>query len=282
MKQCLVLSGKGGTGKTTIASAFIYLNQSKQFADCDVEAPNLHLVYKQGEKQSTPYHGLAKAIIDPDQCLGCGLCYEYCRFNAIEKEGGYHVNPYKCEGCGVCGYVCPENAITYEQMVDGSVDLYTHDYVFSTGSLKMGSGNSGLLVSEVKKQLDKSREGIAIVDGPPGIGCPVIASMSGVDFILLVTEPSMSGFSDMKRLIQTIQKTKTPMGVCINKYDINEKISGQIKDYLKKQSIPLLGQVPYDQRVSVAINGQRQLMEDDHDVSREIKKIYNQAMVFLT
>ena len=282
MKQCLVLSGKGGTGKTTIASAFIYLNQSKQFADCDVEAPNLHLVYKQGEKQSTPYHGLAKAIIDPDQCLGCGLCYDHCRFNAIEKEGGYHVNPYKCEGCGVCGYVCPENAITYEQMVDGSVDLYTHDYVFSTGSLKMGSGNSGLLVSEVKKQLDKSKEGIAIVDGPPGIGCPVIASMSGVDFILLVTEPSMSGFSDMKRLIQTIQKTKTPMGVCINKYDINEKISGQIKDYLKKQAIPLLGQVPYDQRVSDAINGQRQLMEDDHDVSREIKKIYHQAMVFLT
>jgi MinD superfamily P-loop ATPase len=281
MKQLLILSGKGGTGKTTVASAFIDLNQTKQFADCDVEAPNLHLLYKQGKKTSQDYHGLAKAKIDPDQCIQCGACLEHCRFNAIEYIDTYQVNPYKCEGCGVCGYVCPAGAIEFESLVDGYIETYEQDYFFSTGSLKMGSGNSGLLVSEVKKQLNRDDQALTIIDGPPGIGCPVIASMSGVDFILLVTEPSMSGFSDMKRMIQTIKRTKIPMAVCINKYDINEKITQQIIDYLLVEAIPYLGQIQYDRDVNVWINHGRNIMESNHEVAHQIKKIYDRVQDLL-
>jgi MinD superfamily P-loop ATPase len=275
MKQLLILSGKGGTGKTTVASAFIHLNQAKQFADCDVEAPNLHLIYKKGNKTSLDYHGLAKAKIDPNQCIRCGACQEHCRFNAIDHRDTYQVNPYKCEGCGVCGYICPVDAISFESMVDGQIETYEEDYYFSTGSLKMGSGNSGLLVSEVKKQLKHDEQGITIIDGPPGIGCPVIASMTGVDFILLVSEPSMSGFSDMKRLIQTIRRTRINMAVCINKFDINLAISDKIRDYLIKENIPYARQIQYDQDVISWINQGKNIMESDHDVSHQIKQIYD-------
>ncbi|QWC00103.1 ATP-binding protein [Mycoplasmatota bacterium] len=277
MKQLLILSGKGGTGKTTIASSFIRLAKSKQFADCDVEAPNLHLMYKKGSKDSKPYYGLKKAFIDQDVCVECGLCKDHCRFNAITDDDGYKVNPFKCEGCGVCGYVCPANAIDFQQSTDGSIDLYQDNYRFSTGSLKMGSGNSGLLVSEVKKQLQDS-EGLTIIDGPPGIGCPVIASMSGVDFILVVTEPSMSGFSDMKRMIETIRKTKTPLAVCINKYDINKDISNNIKDYLYENNINFIGELPFDKEVNNLINQSISLVDTDNPVGVEIKNIYKQVI----
>lgn len=274
MKQLLVLSGKGGTGKTTISSSFIKLAQSDQFADCDVEAPNLHLMYKKGEKHTKPYHGLKKAIINQDVCIGCGLCKENCRFHAITYENGYHVNPYKCEGCGVCGFVCPANAIHFEQSIDGSIDLYQDNYRFSTGSLKMGSGNSGLLVTEVKKQLNNGSERLTIIDGPPGLGCPVIASMSGVDFILVVTEPSMSGFSDMKRMIETIQKIKIKFAVCINKYDINENISQQIKNYLILENINFVGELPYNDEVNDLINHGITLVESNNPLGLKIKEMY--------
>ncbi len=281
MKQLLVLSGKGGTGKTTIASSFIYLNQTKQFSDCDVEAPNLHLMYKSGKKESKPYHGLAKAFIDPQKCINCGLCFQHCRFNAIENAQSYSVNPYKCEGCGVCGYVCPADAIYFESMVDGSIDLFKKDYLFSTGSLKMGSGNSGLLVSEVKKQLDRSYDGLTIIDGPPGIGCPVIASMSAVDYILIVTEPSMSGYGDMIRIIETIKKARIHLAVCINKHDINPLMTQQIEDYLDNNQIPYVGVIDYDKEVSDLINRGINIVETESTVGKQIRNIYQNMMELL-
>lgn len=278
MKQLLILSGKGGTGKTTLASSFIQLSKTKQFADCDVEAPNLHLMQKAKAHVSKPYRGLAKAVINQDDCINCGLCMRHCRFNAINHSDGlYTVDPYKCEGCGVCGFVCPKEAIDFEQMIDGSVDLYEGDKRFSTGQLKMGSGNSGLLVTEVKRQLNEY-DGLTIIDGPPGIGCPVIASISGVDFVLIVTEPSMSGFSDMKRMIQTIKKARVRHAVCINKYDINEEISKMIVTYLQHEDIDYVGHMEYSKRVSELINQGIAVIESKEKIADQIKRIYEKVM----
>ncbi|MGE4379131.1 MAG: 4Fe-4S binding protein, partial [Candidatus Izemoplasmatales bacterium] len=229
MKKILILSGKGGTGKTTVASNFINISQSRVFADCDVEAPNLHLVSMvKSEKKRENYYGLDKSIINQDLCLKCGLCKEACKFNAINfQDNKYVIDKYSCEGCGVCNFVCPANAIDSYQSIDGEIILYEEDKIFSTAKLKMGSGNSGLLVTKVKKELQShlKEDDLVIIDGPPGIGCPVIASMSGVDMILLVAEPSVSGISDLKRIIKTANSFHIKIAICINKFDLNKKLT---------------------------------------------------------
>ena len=279
MKKLLILSGKGGTGKTTIASCFIKLSKSNNFADCDVEAPNLHLLYKKGKENSKPYYGLKKAKINKEKCLNCGICQDNCRFNAIDyKDRQNQVNTYKCEGCGVCGLVCPNEAIDYIDSVSGSIDLYKNEYLFSTGSLKMGSGNSGLLVTEVKKQLDENYKRFTIIDGPPGIGCPVIASISGVDFVLIVTEPSYSGFSDLKRIIKTVKKFKINFGVCINKFDINLNLSNIIREYLFLNSYNYLGKISYSDKVDNIINKGELVIDFDYLIGEEIRKLFRQTI----
>ncbi|NLF82930.1 MAG: 4Fe-4S binding protein, partial [Candidatus Gastranaerophilales bacterium] len=225
MKQLLILSGKGGTGKTTIAGAFIKLSNAKTYADCDVDAPNLHLITEQSSQpEKTDFYGLPKAEINAELCLECDSCRQNCRFDAISANGKYKVDPYACEGCGVCEAVCPAGAVTLKPAVSGELMLYiSEEKVFSTAQLKMGSGNSGKLVAEVKKQMRTAATNteMAIIDGSPGIGCPVIASLSGVDMVLIVAEPSMSGMSDMERIIKTAAKFGTKTAVCINKFDTN-------------------------------------------------------------
>ena len=185
MRQLLILSGKGGTGKTTIASAFIKLSKAKAYADCDVDAPNLHLITAQSaEQKKTDYYGLPKAEINLELCIECDECRQNCRFDAITLDKKYKVNPFACEGCGVCEAVCPVEAITLKPDVAGELMLYTNEgEVFSTAQLKMGSSTSGMLVTEVKKQMKSAAAltNLAIIDGSPGIGCPVIASLSGVE-----------------------------------------------------------------------------------------------------
>ena len=202
MKQLLVLSGKGGTGKTTVAGTFVELSQAKAAADCDVDAPNMHLVLKQANApERFDYMGMDKALIDSETCINCGLCQRNCVFDAIdflpstnENKDQYKVSDFGCEGCGVCVYVCPVGAVSMMPSVDGALELFRNGRVFSTATLKMGSGTSGKLVSEVKQNLIKAapKEGFAILDGSPGIGCPVIASISGVHMVLVVAEPSVS------------------------------------------------------------------------------------------
>lgn len=284
MKQLLILSGKGGTGKTTIASAFIRLAGIKAYADCDVDAPNLHLVMDQEvQPKKTDYYGLDKAVIHQGRCIQCGLCKENCRFGAIKANSQFRVDYYGCEGCGVCQFVCPVNAISLQPAVAGELMLYAHDRVFSTAQLKMGSGNSGLLVTEVKRQMKSVDVGadVAIIDGSPGIGCPVIASLSGVEMALIVAEPSISGISDMERIIKTGENFQVKMAVCINKYDINAQNTARIEAFCKEKGLPLLGKIPFDSEAIWAINSGKSIADIDCDAGRAAKDIFDRAMELL-
>lgn len=269
MKQLLILSGKGGTGKTTIASAFIKLSKARAYADCDVDAPNLHLVMSQlAEPEVKDYYGLDKAVIDTDLCTKCDLCRQKCRFNAICIDGAdnnYKVDYFGCEGCSVCEYVCPVDAITMIPAVAGELMLYRGESIFSTAQLKMGSGNSGLLVSDVKKRLKSAAEDIdfAIIDGSPGIGCPVIASLSGVDMVLIVTEPSISGISDMERIIKTADNFQVKIAICINKYDTNIDNTKKIEEFCEKNNLLMAGKIPYDKEAVRAINNGQTIIDID-------------------
>ncbi|MEA5060454.1 MAG: ATP-binding protein [Candidatus Pelethousia sp.] len=287
MKQLLILSGKGGTGKTTIASAFIRLAGAKAYADCDVDAPNLHLVMEQSRNpQRTNYYGLPKAQIDGEACVKCGNCKDVCRFGAISSKGrSFQADPFACEGCGVCAAFCPAGAISLKPAVAGEKILYAGaEAVFSTARLKMGSGTSGMLVTEVKKQMRAAapREAeLAIIDGSPGIGCPVIASLSGVDMVLIVAEPSISGISDMTRIIKTADMFHTKIGVCINKYDTSPANSEKIKEFCRERSIPLVGEIPFDPEAVKAINSGKTIVDVACVCGSAVKAVYQNTRELL-
>ena len=285
MKQLLVLSGKGGTGKTTTAASFIEFSKAQAFADCDVDAPNLHLLMSmKKEPEEKMYYGSDKAHIDSEKCIGCGRCMKYCRFHAVYKKGtGYEVNPMACEGCGTCVAMCPVQAATLEEDVAGHLMLYKEDSVFSTAKLKMGRGTSGKLVSQVKcEMLENAKQvSLTIIDGSPGIGCPVIASISGVDMVLIVTEPSISGISDMKRILKTCHTFGTKTVVCINKYDTSVEKAQEIEEFCKKENIPFLGVIPYDPQVPKAINQGLSIAKVDCPARAALQEIYGKVINLL-
>jgi MinD superfamily P-loop ATPase len=288
MKQLLVLSGKGGTGKTTIATALIQLTQARVYADCDVDAPNLHLLMHQSsEPDQKDFYGLDKAVIHPEQCTACNLCRQHCRFEAIHVDpetGCCQVNPFACEGCGVCSFVCPAEAVSMEPAKAGELMLYTGDSVFSTAMLKMGSGNSGMLVTEVKKRMKKAAaptERLAVIDGSPGIGCPVIASMTGVDMILIVAEPSISGISDMKRVVETAQGLQAKMAVCINQWDNSPAHTDAIEAYCREMNLPVMGRIPYDPEVVKAVNRGKSITEVSCKAGEAVNHIHQQLITIL-
>lgn len=280
MKQLLILSGKGGTGKTTIASAFIRLSSTKAYADCDVDAPNLHLVMSQTtEPKRTDYFGLPKAEINTELCVQCGQCSQYCRFDAISTGTmGYKIDNFACEGCGVCEVICPVGAVSLKPAIAGELMLHVDgDKVFSTAQLKMGSGTSGMLVTEVKKQMKAvaaSDTELAIIDGSPGIGCPVIASLSGVNMVLIVTEPSLSGISDMERIIKTAAIFRTKTAVCINKYDTNLSNTERIESFCKEKGLPLAGKIPFDPNAVTAINNGQTISDIDCPSGKAVKEVF--------
>ncbi len=282
MKQLLILSGKGGTGKTTIASAFIKLANAKAFADCDVDAPNLHLLMHQPSKPNiSDYYGMDKAFIDTGKCKSCGICKENCRFDAIKLVNeGYKVDYYSCEGCGVCEEICPVEAIALKPDVAGTLTLYKDDNIFSTAQLKMGSGTSGKLVSEVKKQMRESVEGVdlAIIDGSPGIGCPVIASLSGINMVLIVAEPSLSGISDMLRIIRTAEKLNVKAAVCVNKYDTNVENTNKIISLCKELNLPFVGEIPYDSEAVKAINNGNSIVDVKCKAGDAVKDVFKNTI----
>ena len=278
MKQLLVLSGKGGTGKTTVASAFIKLAKVKACADCDVDAPNLHMLMQELEEPDrAEYYGLPKAEIHNDVCVQCGQCQQHCRFDAISFQQGYHIDPFACEGCGVCEVLCPVKAISLRPEIAGELKLYRNPLVFSTAQLKMGSGTSGLLVTEVKKRMHQAVENVklAIIDGSPGIGCPVIASLSGVDMVLIVAEPSLSGICDMKRIVETAQQFQTKIVVCINKYDTNIKNTEKVEDFCQKMNISFAGRIPFDPMAVKAINRGISIVDIECPAGMAAKEIFS-------
>ncbi len=285
MKQLLILSGKGGTGKTTIASAFIKLSNAKAYADCDVDAPNLHLIMDQPFKPvKTDYYGLPKAEINTGLCTKCDQCRQNCRFDAIKAGTHYTVDYYACEGCGVCEAICPAKAVSLKPAIAGKLMLYTGDSVFSTATLKMGSGTSGMLVAEVKKQMKRAASDteLAIIDGSPGIGCPVIASLSGADMVLIVAEPSVSGISDMKRIVETAEKHQMKMAVCVNKFDTNIENTKEIELFCEKYKLPFTGRIPFDPEAIKAINNALSIIDIDCAAGKAVKEVFNKTIKILS
>lgn len=282
MKRLLILSGKGGTGKTTVSAAFIKLSQAKAVADCDVDAPNLHLVMNQtAPPELTDFMGGDKATVQGDLCIGCGKCQTHCRFDAIKLvDGKAMVNEFSCEGCGVCSYVCPANAVTLHTDVAGSRALYLGDGVFSTATLKMGRGTSGKLVTEVKLAMIQSAPPceLAIIDGSPGIGCPVIASVSGMDLILIVAEPSQSGISDLKRLVKTVEAFQAKMAVCVNKYDTSPESTMEIESFCQAATIPFVGKIPFDKEAVKAVNAGYTIADIDCPAGTAVKELYQSVV----
>lgn len=278
MKRLLILSGKGGTGKTTTAAAFIQFSKSRAIADCDVDAPNLHIVTeKNNECKTKDFIGSNKAVIDENACVHCGICTEKCRFDAILDKGkSYYVDEYNCEGCGVCQYVCPKDAVRLVEDVAGEQKLYLGDAVFSTATLKMSRGNSGKLVTAVKLDMLKHapETELAIVDGSPGIGCPVIASVSGMDLVLVVAEPSISGLHDLKRLVKTADTLGTKLTVCVNKWDQSPENTECIVSFCEENKIPFTGKIPYDKTASKAINEGKSLAEIDCAARTALLEVY--------
>ncbi len=281
MKKLLILSGKGGTGKTTAAAAFIHFSGVRAFADCDVDAPNLHLVARDlGEPARFDFLGTQKAAIDPALCTGCDACRNACRFDAIRAENGRcAVNEFACEGCGVCMAVCPQGAVTMQDDVAGEVRLHRSARTFATAELQMGRGNTGKLVSEVKRTLTDAAkdEPLAIIDGAPGIGCPVIASMSGVDLVLIVAEPSVSGISDLERILKTAAVFETKPVVCVNKWDTSPEKTAAIERFCAENDIPFAGRIPYDTQASAAINAGKSIAEVDCPASRALRAVYDRV-----
>lgn len=284
MKQLLILSGKGGTGKTTVASAFIKLSKAKACSDCDVDAPNLHLILNYTSKpQISDYYALAKAEINTDLCIKCDLCKKNCRFDAITNKNSYKVDQFACEGCGVCEALCPVKAISLKPAKAGELMLYENETVFSTAQLKMGSGTSGMLVTEVKKQMVSSAKNanLAIIDGSPGIGCPVIASISGVDMVMIVAEPSISGISDMERIKKTADNFQTKIAVCVNKFDTNLENTKKIESFCAQNRLSFTGKIPFDPDAVKAINSGLSIVDLDCASGDAVQKVYDKTMKLL-
>jgi len=278
MKKILILSGKGGTGKTTVAASLIEYLNTKTIADCDVDAPNLHLLLKVKDPKEKDFIGSKKAFIDVDKCVSCGLCAEKCRFDAIHPfEGSYKVDEISCEGCSMCSLVCPSGAVSFYDDKSGTLQKYTEGYDFSTACLKLGRGNSGKLVSEVKRNMIiKDTEKYAVLDGSPGIGCPVIASISGVDWVMLVAEPTLSGFSDLKRIVSTAKAFELNLGLCVNKADINMEITQEIIDYCNAEGVYYLGLIPYDKSVLKALKNNKLIIDVPSAAGDALRNVFKE------
>ena len=277
MKELVVLSGKGGTGKTSIVGSFAALARSKVLVDCDVDAADLHLLLQPAVREEHEFWSGQVAMIDGGKCTRCGLCQELCRFKAIED---YRVNTISCEGCGFCSYICPAEAITMKENMAG------HWFISDTkhgpmvhARLGIAQENSGKLVATVRQQARKmaEKQGVDLVisDGPPGIGCPVISSLSGASLALLVTEPTLSGIHDLERVLGVCHHFGVQALVCVNKYDINEDNTHQIEGYCLSQGVEVAARIPFDNVVTEAmIHGVPVVEYNRNGVSHQIEALW--------
>jgi MinD superfamily P-loop ATPase len=285
MKQIAILSGKGGTGKTTITASFSVLAKNAVMADCDVDAPDLHMLLHPQIIETSEFKGSKLAVIDI-ACTKCGYCRENCRFDAITEN--FEVDTFACEGCGVCTVICPVNAVTLTERISGYAYISKTKYGFvSHAMLTPGESNSGKLVTLVRQNAKivakKENSDFIIIDGSPGIGCPVIASVTGVDVGLVVAEPTMSGIHDLERALQLLEHFRVTPIVCINMYDINEENTEKIVRFCKENEIEVVGKVPFNQVVTEAmVNGQPIVVFSPKcDVSKEIKQMWERVLSVL-
>ena len=284
MKEIVVISGKGGTGKTSLTASFAYLGGKDVIvADCDVDAADMHLLLQPDFADEDDFYSGELAHINQYECIQCGKCAEVCRFDAIPVlKGRYVVDPLACEGCGYCARVCPTDAITNKDLNVGKWYIST----IKTGSmmvharLGIGADNSGKLVAKVKSEAkdiaEEERVDYVLVDGSPGVGCPVVSSLSGAAFVVLVTEPSVSGLHDLKRVYELVHKFNIKAGCIINKSDINMGMTEQIEQFLKEENILHIANLPYDETFTKAMtNGQTIVEYADNDLAEKIRKSWN-------
>ena len=274
MKEIVVISGKGGTGKTSLTASFAYLGgKDVVVADCDVDAADMHLLLKPDFADSDDFYSGELAYIHQNECIQCGKCADVCRFDAIPViKGRYIVDPLSCEGCGYCARVCPTNAITNKDLNVGKwyISNIKTGSIMVHAKLGIGADNSGKLVAKVKSEAkdiaEEERKDFVIVDGSPGVGCPVVSSLSGASFVVLVTEPSVSGLHDLKRVYELVKKFNIQACRTINKSDINNKVTAEIVEFLKKENIVHIANLPYDESFTKAMTNGQTIVEysDNH------------------
>lgn len=290
MKEIVIISGKGGTGKTSLVACFAALARNAVLADCDVDAADLHLILRPRTLARMPFYGGKRAEIDADVCTGCGTCVDLCRFDAIEsvaaRDGApeaYRVDPTACEGCGVCAWFCPEKAVRFERARNGEYYVSETDHgPLVHARLGAAQENSGKLVSTVRARACEVAErrgyDLVIIDGAPGVGCPVIASVADVDLALIVTEPTLSGRHDLGRVVDLLRHFGIPGSVVVNKHDLNPGMSDAIADDCRAAGLPVLGRIGYSRDFIAAMVAGRSVVEHARGpVVEEIESIWTGA-----
>ena len=287
MNELVVISGKGGTGKTSIVASFAALAKNAVLADCDVDAADLHLVLEPSVTRREEFSGGSQARVLPERCYACGKCTEVCRFGAVSLEGPAnmvvektsHVDPIACEGCGVCAWFCPGDAIEFEPVTNG--EWYVSETRFGPmvhAKLGIAAENSGKLVSTVRREAkaiaDEQHKGLIIVDGPPGIGCPVIASLTGASQVLVVTEPTLSGEHDLGRVLSLTGHFRIPTAICVNKWDLNPAMTERIEDKARSANATVAGRVRYDRDVTTAQVYAQAAVERDGKAAEDIRLLW--------
>jgi len=296
LKEIVVISGKGGTGKTSIVASFAALANSALLADCDVDAADLHLVLQPDIKQTHNFSGGKLASVITEKCIGCGKCEEVCNFNALQFNGPgndvvektYTIDPIACEGCGVCAHFCPVDAIEFKDAINGRWFISeTRFGPMVHARLGIAQENSGKLVSLIRKEAKriatKQNKDLIIADGSPGIGCPVIASITGADLVLAVTEPTISGRHDLDRVVELTEHFRIPTAVCINKCDINPEIAETIEKTTTEKGLRVVGKIAYDNIVTKAQIAGKSIVEySNSTVKKQIVSLWKSILDMLS
>lgn len=282
MKELVVISGKGGTGKTSLVAALASLNENMVLADCDVDAADLHLILQPDIQEQGEFVGGKVARIDPEKCTECGMCQIVCRFDAVSED--FQVNEIDCEGCGVCVWSCPAKAIEFVPKVSGN--WYVSNTRYGTmvhSQLGIAEENSGKLVTFVRRKAQEiarnTQADFILVDGPPGTGCPVIAAIGNADQLLIVTEPTVSAKHDMERVVQLARHFDVPASICINKFDLNLDLTSEIEQFAQKENLPLAGKIPYDNSITEAqMQGKSILEFGTSEIQNSFKAVWKEIL----